>query len=86
MTNTLESLSISQSALDNGEYDRRRAQKVQEVTDYIRDFLKDPKIADAVAESIMATAEEMGRINGDEINGEVASRYTASGNPLPFTI
>lgn len=68
------------------EYGRRRTAKVQEIAAYIADRLEHPHIATLLAASIMANAEEMGWLDGDTVGGEIASRYTISGNPLPFTI
>lgn len=34
----------------------------------------------------MGRAQEMGRIHGDTVEGEIPSRYTARGNPIPVTI
>lgn len=67
-------------------YDAARAAKVSEIAAYIADLMRDPHHADAIAETIMANAEEMGRIDGDAVNGELAGRYTKTGNPLPFSI
>jgi len=68
------------------EYGKRRAAKVAEIADYIKDHLRADVDVDATAEWIMAGAEETGRFDGDAIGGELPSRYTQSGTPLPFTI
>ena len=67
-------------------YDEKRALKVSEISEYIQSFLKEPHLASALAEKIMSSAEEQGGFDDDgSIRGEIASRYTTSGNPLPFT-
>ena len=88
---TLETLfhSLGDDDADNNVslvYSAARTSKVQEISEYISGFLNNPLVADEIAEDIMSSAEEMGRIDGNSIGGEVSSRYTSSGNPLPFTI
>ena len=68
------------------EYSLRRAAKVKEISEYIADFLRRPEHSMAIAKRIMEQAEEMGRIDGDRVRGEVPSNRTANGNPLAFTI
>tara|TARA_Y100000310_G_scaffold43727_1_gene40756 strand:- start:574 stop:840 length:267 start_codon:yes stop_codon:yes gene_type:complete len=70
----------------DAEYDTARLYKVREIERYVSFYLKDPGIAPAIAEDIMASAEESGRFDGDAVNGEVPSRYTITGNPLSLTI
>lgn len=71
---------------DEEAYNAVRAKKVAGIARYIADHLRDPSLADALAEEIMSRAEQMGRIDSDNVSGEVPSRYTVSGNPLPFTL
>lgn len=85
---TLESLFAllgDDDATTELQYNERRRKKVDEIAEYIGSFLKEPALAYGIAGAIMESAEEMGRMNGDEIEGEVPSRYTKTGNPLPFT-
>lgn len=64
-----------------------RAHKVAAIAEYITDQIKGREFtAEWLAERLMCTAEEMGRIDGDDVSGEVASRYTTTGNPLTFII
>ena len=71
---------------DVAAYDAARAEKLAEIVDYIAYYIDPGFSAERIADEILSTAEEMGRIHGDEINGEVASRYTTDGRPLAFTI
>ncbi len=85
---TLQALYESLGALTDAEereYSRRRAAKIAEIAAYIAEYL-DPRVSViGLAETLMASAEDMGRIQGDDVHGEVASRYTRNGNPLTFT-
>lgn len=67
-------------------YEEVRRAKVAEIADYIRDHLKPGIDARRYAEQLMSSAEEMGRIYGDNVRGEVSTGYTTSGKPLPFTV
>jgi len=88
MTDTLESLysACHESAAAMRAYDAARADKVAEIEAYIRDHLDDPSNADAWAERLMNSAEDMGRLNGDEISGELPGQAATTGNPLAFSI
>lgn len=68
------------------DYWGRHLAKIEEIRDYIRGYLRPGIDAASLAEELMSRAEEMGRITDDTIHGEVASRYTTRGNPLPFEI
>lgn len=76
----------------NAAYSDRRKVKVAEIAEYITDLLVPPNhgpmnlYADLVAEEIMACAESMSRIDGDEISGEIAATDSVTGNPVPLTI
>lgn len=85
---TFESLyrALGDDEAVTAEYDRRRAAKVTEIAAYIATYLRDGVDVAATAEWIMANAEEMGRFDGDYINGEVPASLTRDGNPLPLTI
>lgn len=87
-TKTLQDLfrALGDDEAVTAEYDRRRAAKVAEIAAYIAAYLRDGVDVAATAEWIMASAEEMGRFDGDCINGEVPPTLTRDGNPLPFTI
>lgn len=67
-------------------YVERRAEKVSEIVDYLDGRLREGVDVKITAEDLMAAAEEMGRIRGNIVSGEVAGRYTATGNPLPFEL
>lgn len=71
---------------DSIDYDAARAEKVAKIRDYIAGHLRDGIDADTFARLIMVTAEESGRIDGDEISGEIPASYTRTGNPNSFTI
>jgi len=83
---TLEDLYNALNDETAAEYGKRRAAKVAEIADYIKDHLRDGVDVDATAEWIMAGAEETGRFDGDCIAGELPSRYAKDGKPLPFLI
>lgn len=68
------------------EYDAARAAKVAEIALYLEGQVKPDLDLNRLAEAAMSSAEEMGRIRGDEISAEIAARYTISGHPLPFTV
>ena len=74
-------------ALDaSPEYTTRRAAKVTEIAEYLRDLLAAPDDADWLAEQAMADAEEHGTIDDNAISSEIRSSHTKTGNPLPFEI
>lgn len=81
---TIETL--YRDAPESRDYDQARARKVSEIATYAADFVKDGVDAARLAEALMASAEEMGRFDGDAVSGEIAGRYTRNGNPVPFTI
>jgi len=85
---TLEALynALGENEATEAEYGQRRAAKVAEIADYIKDYLRADVDVDAMAEEIMAGAEETGRFDGDCVAGELPSRYTKDGKPLPFLI
>ncbi len=91
---TLQALYESLGALTDAEereYSRRRAGKIAEIAAYIAEYLDPRDMAQplsviGLAEALMASAEDMNRIQGDDVHGEVASRYTRNGNPLTFTV
>lgn len=70
----------------NAAYDAARARKVAEIADSIRDDLRSPGIAEDLAERLMSSAEEMGRISGDVVSAELPSRFTVRGNPIPILV
>ncbi|MGO1079711.1 hypothetical protein [Inquilinus sp. CA228] len=84
MTKTLQDLYFALTDNDgvSPEYDARRAAKITEIADHIRDHLHRPELAEGLAERVMASAEEMGRIYGDEVGGEIRGHLTTTGNPL----
>lgn len=85
---TLETLYLSNPSDDAAwrEYNQRRASKVAEIAEYVaRAALSDVNPM-MVAEDIMQAAEEQGRVHGDDVSGEIAARFTKSGNPVPLTI
>lgn len=84
MTTTLQSLYMADPG--SREYDTARAAKVAEIAEYIATHVADGVNVTVAAESLMADAEEAGHIDGDDVSGELAGRYTASGNPLTFTL
>lgn len=88
MTDTLESLYRACHESDDAmrAYDKARAAKVAEIADYLKPHLSDPDTAPHWAAHVMGNAEGMGRIDGDEVTGEIPSRATLAGNPLPFSI
>lgn len=88
MTKTLETLvnALGTDGADEVAYDHMRTKKVAEIKDYISPFLAPAANASAIAESCMATAEDGGRVFGNEISSEVGAAYTLDGNPLPFTL
>lgn len=83
---TLEQLHMNLSDTTEAAYFAARAEKVAEIAEYIADYLKPGIDAAKLAEELMTTAEDMGRIHGDEVNGEVRSAYTRDRNALPFTV
>jgi hypothetical protein len=87
---TLEDLYGDETLGDDGEvameYDRRRAAKVAEIAEYVRDHVKNPDIAEDIAEDWMSHAEDIGDIYGNDVHGEIPSRYTISGSPIAVTI
>ena len=86
---TLESLYSALGDCDETterQYDLARKAKVAQIAEYIATFMKEPHYAGSVAEAIMASAEEMGRIDGDSISGELSSHYTTTRNPNAFTL
>ena len=84
MIPTLQDLYLALGDCDQSvetEYNRRRKVKVAEIREDIRDLLENTDWADAIAEKLMAGAEEMGRVHGDTIDAEIGSNYTKSGHP-----
>lgn len=67
-------------------YRQARAAKIQEIADYIRDFLKEPEYAEAYAKEAFESAVEMSRIYGDDVYFEIRGSRTISGHPLPATV
>lgn len=67
-------------------YDDARRAKIVAIAEYIGDYLKPGLSAERMAEQLMSIAEESDQICGDSVSGEVASRYTRSGNPLVFEV
>lgn len=68
------------------DYDNLRAAKVAEISEDIADDLKPGISANHIAELLMTKAEETGHIFGNTIEGEIPSRYTIHGNPIPFIL
>lgn len=65
-------------------YDSRRAAAVQDIAEHIEGKILEDLDPHFLAEAVMAKAEEMGRIDGNEVSGEIHSRYTKNGNPIAF--
>ena len=89
MNITMQSLLARHDTLTSAEardYNAWRNAKIEAIATYTADYLKPGLDARHMAESLMDGAEETGRIYGDDVNGELASRYTINGRPLSFTI
>lgn len=86
MTATLEQ--IYMTAPESEAYAKARFAKAVQLTSYLAVHLDSSnyEFYQSLAFEAIDRAEEMGRIHGDEISGEIAGRYTPTGNPLPFTI
>lgn len=67
-------------------YRAARAAKVAEIAEYIADYLKDGIDPTELAERLMTSAESAGNVFGDDVNGEIPSRYTKTGNPGHFSV
>ena len=67
-------------------YRAKREDALARVRDYIADHLKPGLDADFHAAQLLDSAEEMGRIDGDDVKGEIASRHSATGNPISFEV
>lgn len=86
MTKTFEQLYTDAELFAGADYAAKRSAKVAEIADYAIGIVRADVDVAVLAESLMSSAEEMGWFDGDDINGEIAGRYTLNGNPCPFTI
>jgi hypothetical protein len=67
------------------EYRDLRAKAKTELIEWAVPFLKNGDLhAEPIIEAAIQSAEEMGRVRGNAFSGEIAGRYTSSGNPLTF--
>ncbi|MFA7334861.1 MAG: hypothetical protein WC130_11305 [Kiritimatiellia bacterium] len=59
---------------------------IARIESYIAGHLKPGVDAAKYAAELFATAEENGNFRGDDVTGEIAARYSKTGNPVPFTV
>ena len=83
---TLERLYHDQP--DSEAYAKARFAKVRKLTEYLATQLNSDnyEFCEGLAFDAFARAEDMGRIRGDEVSGEIPGRYVSTGSPLVFTI
>ena len=84
MSATLETLfaNMAESAEADRAYEAARAVKVAAIAENIRDQLRYPHSADIIAEGIMSRAEEAGRIDGNDVMGEVSPDHVRGHRPI----
>lgn len=71
----------------SADYDRRRRAAVRSLTRVLRGYARyTVRDISALAEELITRAEESGRVDGNLIDVELPSRFSAHGNPMPISI